>query len=93
MIRGTVVGQVWATRRAPGLDGQKLLLVAADDGAGRLVVCSDTLDARAGETVLVSWGSGARNVLQPGPDNRHLLCDAAVSQVVDGSSDREQQEG
>ena len=29
MIRGTVVGQVWATRKARGLDGQTLLLVAA----------------------------------------------------------------
>ena len=35
MIRGTVVGQVWATRKARGLDGQTLLLVAARDAEGR----------------------------------------------------------
>ena len=34
MIRGTVVGQVWATRKARGLDGQTLLLVAARDAEG-----------------------------------------------------------
>lgn len=86
MIRGTVKGQVWATKKAPGLEGQKLLLVAAD-GDDRLVVGVDTLDARKGDRVLLSWGSGARNVLRPGPDNRDLLCDAAVSLVIDGSDD------
>jgi microcompartment protein CcmK/EutM len=89
MIRGTVLGQVWATRRARGLDGQKLLLVAARDAAGaatgRVVVAIDTLDARTGEDVTVAFGSGARNVLRPGADNRDLLCDAAVAAVVEGA--------
>ena len=70
MIRGTVVGQVWATRKARGLDGRKLLLVAARDAdgqpSGRLVVAIDMLDARGGEDVTVAFGSGARNVLRPG---------------------------
>ena len=85
MTRGKVVGQVWGTRRAAGLDGRKLLLVAVED-TDRVVVCVDTLDAGVGDTVLVSYGSGARNVLEPGPDNRQILCDAAVSLVVDGNS-------
>ena len=89
MIRGTVVGQVWATRKARGLEGQKLLLVAARDAegraGGRLVVAVDTLDARAGEDVTVAFGSGARNVLRPGSDNRDLLCDAAVAAIVEGA--------
>ena len=84
MTRGTVVGQVWGTRRAAGLDGRKLLLVAVEE-TDRVVVCVDTMDAGVGDTVLVSWGSGARNVLRPGPDNRQVLCDAAVSLIVDGS--------
>jgi hypothetical protein len=25
-------------------------------------------------------------VLRPGPDNRDLLCDAAISQIVDGAT-------
>ncbi len=87
MIRGKVLGEVWGTRRAAGLDGRKLLLVAVEE-TERVVVAVDTLDAGAGDTVLVSWGSGARNVLSPGPDNRHVLCDAAISVVVDGSDER-----
>ena len=74
MIRGTVVGQVWATRKARGLEGHKLLVVAVD-----------VLDAGAGEDVTVAFGSGARNVLRPGPENRDLLCDAAVAAIVEGA--------
>jgi microcompartment protein CcmK/EutM len=89
MMRGTVIGQVWATRHAPGLDGQKLLLVAARDAdgaaTGRLVVATDVLDARAGEDVTVAFGSGARNVIKPGPSNRDLLCDAAIAAIVEGA--------
>jgi len=89
MIRGRVVGQVWATRKAPGLDGRKLLVVAAHDAegqpTGRLVVAIDVLDAGVGEEVTVAFGSGARNVLRPGPENRDLLCDAAVAAIVEGA--------
>ena len=89
MIRGTLVGEVWATRKARGLEGRKLVLVAARDAegrpSGRLVVAVDTLDARAGEDVTVAFGSGARNVLRPGADNRDLLCDAAVAAIVEGA--------
>jgi microcompartment protein CcmK/EutM len=89
MIRGTVVGQVWGTRKARGLDGQKLLVVAAQDAdgrpTGRLVVAIDVLDARTGEDVTVAFGSGARNVLRPGPDNKDLLCDAAIAAIVEGA--------
>ena len=83
MIRGRVLGEVWATRKAPGLAGRRLLIVGVD-GEDRALVAIDTLDAREGETVMVSVGSGARNVLRPGPDNRELLCDAAISLIVDG---------
>ena len=89
MIRGTIVGHVWATRRAPGLAARKLVLVAARDAdgraSGRIVVAIDTLDAGAGDDVTVALGSGARNVLAPGPGNRDLLCDAAVAAIVEGS--------
>jgi microcompartment protein CcmK/EutM len=48
-------------------------------------VAIDTLDARAGDDVTVAFGSGARNVLAPGVDNRALLCDAAVAAIVEGA--------
>jgi ethanolamine utilization protein EutN len=83
VIRGRVLGEVWATRKAPGLAGRRLVIVAVD-GADRAMVAIDTLDAREGDAVTVSVGSGARNVLAPGPDNRDVLCDAAVSLIVDG---------
>ncbi|HEY2899816.1 MAG TPA: EutN/CcmL family microcompartment protein [Polyangia bacterium] len=89
MMRGTVLGQVWATRRASGLDGRKLVLVAARDAdgqpTGRVVVAIDTLEAGDGDDVTVAFGSGARNVLRPGPENRELLCDAAVATIVEGA--------
>lgn len=83
MIRGTILGEVWGTRRSRGLDGRKLVLVG-EPGSDRVTVAIDTLDARDGQEVLVALGSGARNVLSPGPDNRGLLCDAAISLLVDG---------
>jgi microcompartment protein CcmK/EutM len=86
VIRGRVIGEVWATRKAPGLSGRRLSLVGVD-GADRVLVAIDTLDAREGESVMVSVGSGARNVLKPGPDNRDLLCDCTISLIVDGDSE------
>lgn len=88
MVRGRVIGHLWGTRKVDGLQGRKLLLVAVESGE-RLVVAVDTLDAGVGDRVLVAWGSGARNVLRPGPDNRDVLCDAAIALVEDGASDGE----
>jgi len=90
MIRGRVVGEVWATRKAPRLEGMKLLLVAemTNDGdrvsaTGRVVVACDTLDANVGDNVAVALGSGARNAISPG--SRDVLADAAVVQIIDGA--------
>lgn len=104
MKRGVVVGELWATRKAEGLLGSRLKLVALLPGRSAaesspapsalpalehasLVVAVDTLDARDGQQVLVAFGSGARNVLVPGPHNRHVLCDAAVALLIDGDAD------
>jgi ethanolamine utilization protein EutN len=91
VIRGRVVGEVWATKKTPRLAGRKLLLVAEmrSDGegsrpTGRVVVATDDLDAGVGDTVVVAFGSGARNASVPG--SRDVLADAAVVQVVDGAS-------
>jgi len=89
VIRGTVIGEVWATKRAPRMAGRKLLLVAEDvvDGGsprptGRVIVAADLLDAGRGDRVVVAFGSGARNAIDPG--SRDVLVDAAVVQVIDG---------
>ena len=46
MIRGRVIGEVWATRKAPGLTGRRLLIVGVD-GADRAMVAIDTLELAA----------------------------------------------
>jgi microcompartment protein CcmK/EutM len=86
MNRGVVVGEVWATRQCRSLVGKKLVLVdlwRQGESTGEVVVATDTLDANEGDRVLVTYGSGARNLFAPGPDNRHVLCDAAIAQIVD----------
>lgn len=94
MIRGRVIGHVWATKKAPRLADRKLLLVAEytrgvagiDRPSGRVVVAVDDLDADMGSEVIVAFGSGARNSADvPGRD---VLSDAAVVQIIDGVSGR-----
>lgn len=91
MRPGLVIGEVWAARKAQGLSGARLKLVALQESgrpgeglSGKVVVAQDTLDARTGQRVLVAFGSGARNVITPGPHNRHVLCDAAIALLIDG---------
>ena len=85
MIQGQVIGEVWATKKVEHLEGAKLLLVAQRDSSGafngRVIVARDVLDAKVGDEVVVSFGSGARNVLKPG--SRDVLVDAAISQIID----------
>ena len=80
MRRGRVIGEVWATRKAAGLAGRSLKVVALE---ATVIVALDTLDARVGQDVLVAMGSGGRNVVHPGPHNRHVLCDAAIALLID----------
>jgi len=91
VIRGRVIGSVWSTRKSPRLAGSRLLLVAEEQSAGgrtfstgRVVVCHDELDACEGDPVVVAFGSGARNAIEPG--SRDCLVDAAVVQIVDGNT-------
>jgi len=96
MKRALLVGEVWASRKVEALAGCSLKLVvetASSEAAqaadatpllyGQLVVAIDTLDGRLGQQVLVAYGSGARNVIKPGPDNRAILADAAVALLLD----------
>lgn len=84
MIQGKVIGAVWATKKMAHLEGRKLLLVAQRGKTGlcgRVIVAMDKLDAMEGDEVIVSFGSGARNVFEPG--SRAILVDAAISQIID----------
>ena len=68
MILGRVVGELWATRRHPGLLGVKLLVVQPHLWYGPAfevahVIAVDTLGAGEGEDVVVCLGEPARQWL------------------------------
>ena len=83
MILAKVVGTVVATRKDERLVGQKLLLVQALDATGKpqgnYLVAVDTVDAGAGETVLIVSGSSARMAA----DLKDSPVDAAIVGIVD----------
>jgi ethanolamine utilization protein EutN len=64
MIIGTVIGNVWATRKTENLSGSKLMVVKPreyGDGVSTTpLVAVDTIGAGIGEEVLVVSGSSAR---------------------------------
>tara|TARA_B100000949_G_C14246237_1_gene435951 strand:+ start:626 stop:898 length:273 start_codon:yes stop_codon:yes gene_type:complete len=83
VILAKVVGTVVATRKDERLVGQKLLLVQALDATGKpqgnYLVAVDTVDAGAGETVLIVSGSSARLAA----DLKDSPVDAAIVGIVD----------
>jgi len=83
MILARVVGTVVATRKDEKLVCSKLLLVRSADPAGKAegsyLVAVDTVDAGAGELVLVVSGSSARMAA----GMKDCPVDAAIVGVVD----------
>lgn len=83
---GRVTGAVWATRKADGLEGRKLLLVELWDVAenrprpGPYRVAADVIGAGVGEKVLLVYGSAARRAV--GEENAPV--DGAVVAILDG---------
>lgn len=84
MILGRVVGQVWATRKHPRLERQKLLIIrplcwyGPDHPMDHLVVV-DPVGAEVGQDVVVCMGLPSRWALG---DTRHPV-DASVAAIVD----------
>jgi ethanolamine utilization protein EutN len=60
MRLGRVVGAVWGSRHASGLDGAKLLVV--EDAAGGRVTAIDRLGAGVGDRVLTAHGTRVRDL-------------------------------
>jgi ethanolamine utilization protein EutN len=58
MLKATVVGNVWSTKRVEGLPNGAFLEVEVESGGARLVAC-DVLGSGLGERVLVATGSVA----------------------------------
>ena len=53
---------------------------------GKVIVSFDELDARRGDIVAVSFGSGARNCIDSSEKNRHIFADAAVSMILESEN-------
>lgn len=88
MFLGRVIGEVWSTRKAPGLEGLRLLVVqplddARDPAAPMVtpVVCADRIGADQGEIVVAAFGKAAR-VATLGQDGEEPF-EAAVVGIVD----------
>ena len=83
MLFGTVVGQVWATRKDAALVGMTFLVVQETDLDGvplpSFVVAADAVGAGVGETVLVAQGSSGRQTEL----TRGKAVDAVVMAIVD----------
>ena len=74
MTGGTVVGSIWATRKAACLQGQTFLVVESD---GQQVVAADQVGAGTGDRVLLATGTVASRYCMDAP------VDAAVVAIVD----------
>ena len=72
---GTVIGSIWATRKAACLQGQTFLVVETD---GQQVVAADQVGAGAGDRVLLATGTVASRYCMDAP------IDAAVVAILDG---------
>jgi len=82
---GRVVGTVVSTISAPVFDGRRLLVcdIVEPDGepTGEYLIAVDTVDAGAGETVLIlDEGNSARQVIEMDPAPIRAL----VVGIVDG---------
>ncbi|MEZ5123049.1 MAG: EutN/CcmL family microcompartment protein [Solirubrobacterales bacterium] len=77
MLRATVTGAVWATRRLEKLPNGALLEVHTDDGAR--LIAFDVLGSGIGEHVLVATGSVASAYFAP----EHPPLDALIIGSLD----------
>ncbi len=67
MFLGKVVGTVWSTKKTPGLEGVRFLIVHPYDldkePTKNIVVVADRLGAGLGEIVMCAYGKAARTAI------------------------------
>lgn len=83
MVIGTVIGNVWATRKEEGLTGLKFLIIQPDllldEGRSQHhFVAVDQIGAGIGDRVLVAQGFSASHI-----ENKQLPIDALVIGIID----------
>ncbi len=81
MLKGTVTGSVWATRRVDGIPRGAFLEVAPDGGSP--LVAFDVLGSGVGERVLIATGSVASTWL----GDEHPPIDALIIGSLDRASE------
>ena len=84
MLRATVTGSVWSTRRVDALPNGALLEVRSDDGA--TLIAFDVLGSGVGERVLIATGSVASGYFGP----QHPPLDALIIGSLDETNEEEQ---
>jgi ethanolamine utilization protein EutN len=82
MLRATVTGSVWSTRRVDSLPSGALLEVRTDDGA--TLIAFDVLGTGIGEHVLVATGSVASGYFAP----EHPPLDALIIGSIDDEGEQ-----
>jgi ethanolamine utilization protein EutN len=83
VLKATVIGSVWSTRRVEGIPRGAFLEVAPDGGSP--LVAFDVLGSGIGERVLVATGSVASSWLSP----QHPPIDALIIGSLDRSSEED----
>ncbi len=83
MFIGTVVGQLWSTKKVQNLHSLRFLLVRPEnldkEPTTSIVVVADVLGAGVGEKVMIAYGRAAR--LAIGDENASI--EAAVVGIID----------
>ena len=82
MLRATVTGSVWSTRRVESLPSGALLEVRTDDGA--TLIAFDVLGSGVGERVLIATGSVASGYFAP----EHPPLDALIIGSIDDEGEQ-----
>jgi ethanolamine utilization protein EutN len=84
MLKATVTGSVWATRRVDGIPRGAFLEVCSDDGAR--LIAFDVLGSGIGERVLVAGGSVASGFFAPDHPPIDALIIGSLDETPEGSN-------
>ena len=83
MQMGTVIGNVWATRKEDELTGLKFLIVQPElpdrTSVGTPFIAVDRIGAGFGDQVLVTRGSSAANI----SNDKKMPIDALIIGIID----------
>ena len=83
MQLGRVVGRLWATRKDPNLEGQRMLIVQPVTpelrDAGKQLICLDAVGAGSGELIYWSRGKEASFPFLP----QQVPTEATIVGIVD----------